>query len=170
MFYSSARRKARTASIAIAVAILALVPSGGASAAAGGHALSAETGDVINTDIRPMDALGCTPAPGNAGSFWCLTVQSERGSGTDFTRSLIEYTATGQNVCDQTTQWKYLPRTSAGWQYKTVTTKGCRFVYFKQTWDPAVIWLQHSYEICARVKNNITGGSYTGWLCHTMYA
>ncbi|GEM_PF-2789626 len=118
-----------------------------------------------------MDATGCTAAPGAWLATLCFTVQSVGGTGAQFAASLVEFTAPTTNICDQTTQWKYMPRSEGVWKYRTVNSPGCKYAYFAHRWDPEPnIWLQHSYDICGRVKNSVTGQEYTEWMCHTIYA
>ncbi|NKY38621.1 hypothetical protein [Cellulomonas septica] len=86
-------------------------------------------------------------------------------------RLMMEFTAPTTNVCKQTVEFKYLPRLSPGWKYKTLYKAGCVYAYNQQIWDPSPnIWLQHSSDVCGRVKNSATNQEWTGWLCHTIIA
>ena len=120
-----------------------------------------------------MDALGCTAAPGNLFAQVCLTTLNPPRSlgGAELDKSILEYIGPSTNVCNQTAQWRYLPRNSTTWQTKTITGSGCGFAAYQTHWDPNPnIWLQHSYQFCGRVKNTATGGIYTAWVCHTISA
>lgn len=167
-------RHALTAITVVAVAaLLAATPAVASDDSGTSDSIATtSTTDGAGGEIAPMDAIGCTAAPGGFGATVCMTVLNPTPiGGVVLDESTLEYVSPGDNVCNQQAQWKYMRRLGLGYEYHTQTSNSCGWGAWSQTWDPEPdLVLQHSWDICGRVRNSATSQQWTNWVCKTIIA
>ncbi|OCI32779.1 hypothetical protein [Oerskovia enterophila] len=110
--------------------------------------------------IQPM-ALGCTGAPGGFGNI-CLTTNM---SGSRMISARVAHNNTTQNMCNMTAELRYTLASSTGITVQTGFAGGCtpltKWVNFSKS-----VNLRSGTSICARIKDDATGGLWTNQACH----
>lgn len=121
-------------------------------------------GDAI---VQPLNATGCTWAPGNLAATHCLFVNG-RGVIVQFANST--YAAPDVNICSPTAQFQYTRPSGT----RTTTTRsgtGCTPVsrYVTLDFAPNNREMANNSTFCARQRNSATSQEFSVWACVNIF-
>lgn len=120
--------------------------------------------------MQPLDAAGCTLAPGYTGAINCISV-SGSSNFVNTTRSRYEpgVSPWPSQICSRTHQWRYTNVGSSSYSYQTSGPHGCILgvLISYVDWTPKKTYKDGS-SFCARSKNSHTNNVYSNYACITI--
>ncbi len=152
------------------VSVEDLIPEGAAIVEGSGDP---QTGDEVivatldssDGDVTPMDASGCTLAPGTAGTLACISVY---GSGTYVWETEPGFISPGNNICNTTAHTRYTKAGQSVYSNRYGTAPGC-VVANRYVTVPILDYAKNNSTVCGRTKNSVNGQVYTPYACVNVF-
>lgn len=126
-----------------------------------------------DSDVQPMDANGCTTAPGPAGAHNCVVADGHNNIVTHAESKYYYAQPIGSNVCDRKHQFAYTT-TSGVRKEPVVNAGGCvnpAAMIVTGDWvdlKTVPLTLQPGSSFCTRVNNTGTDHNWSSWACVTV--